>query len=159
MRPIFRFPIFLALLVWIAAVNPGRAQSSPRAADIAYNSPPEAGHVFNADRGYYAMVNGALEKWDFHRDGTFLHEGVAAGAGTSVRNSARGTYRIQGNVLILRIGNTATAFATPGSSSSMIGGGASSAGKDVRMKIELLGADGSDGVVLNGTTFHIRHGW
>lgn len=119
----------------------------------------ESGHALSADRGYYAMVNGALEKWDFHRDGTFLHEGVAAGTGTSVRNSARGMYRIQGNVLILHVGNTATAFATPGSSSSLIGGGAGSSGKTVQMKIQLLGADGSEGVVLNGTTFHIRHGW
>lgn len=160
MRRALRFLLAIALVEPISLGFAGSAQPMPFAAAPAPNPPAgESGRVLSADRGYYAMVNGALEKWDFHHDGTFLHEGVAAGAGTSVRNSARGTYRIEGSVLVLHIGNTATAFATPGSNSSMIGGAAKSSSKTVQLKIQLVGPDGDQGVVLNGTTFHIRHGW
>lgn len=155
-----RLFLAIAILGWGLLGLCAQAPQAPLVEPAVFNPPAaESGHVLSADRGYYAMVNGSLEKWDFHHDGTFLHEGVAAGAGTSVRNSARGTYRIQGNELILHIGNTATAFATPGASSSMIGGGAGSSGKTVQLKIQLLGPDGNEGMVLNGTTFHIRHGW
>ena len=161
MRPVLK--LFFALIVALgvsAQAQTIQAQPADEAVAATYDPLPiGAGRVLSVDRGYYAMVNGALEKWDFYHDGTFLHEGVAAGAGTGVRTSERGIYRIQGGALTLHIGKTATAFATPGINSSLLGGGSASNSKTVKMKIQLLGADGSDGVVLDGTTFHIRHGW
>jgi hypothetical protein len=119
------------------------------------------GKTFSASRLYYAMVNGALEKWDFYKDGTFLHQGVAAGSGTSVRHSERGTYRILSNVLQLQISKTATAFLTPGTSSrgnnTQMGGSANKNAETRQMKLQLVGPDGENGVVLNGTTFKVRH--
>jgi hypothetical protein len=132
------------------------AARTPRAAAAATSS---AAHALNADHGYYAMINGRLEKWDFHSDGTFLHEGVAGGAGAYSRGSERGTYSISGDKLVLKIGNTATAFGGGTASHAMLGGSASAATQTREMKIQLLGADGADGVVLNGVIFHIRHGW
>ena len=105
------------------------------------------------------MVNGGLQKWDFHHDGTFLHEGIMAGVGAAARNSQRGTYRIEGNIVILQVQNTATAFSTGGGGDSTLGGSSAMAAQIIRMKIQLIGADGADGIVLNGTKFGIRHGW
>lgn len=122
-------------------------------------TPASAAHTLSADRGYYAMLNGRLEKWDFHHDGTFLHQGVAGGPGAYSRGSERGTYSINGDKLVLKIANSATAFGGGAGSDTMMGGSASAAAQTKEMKIQLLGADGADGVVLNGVTFHIRHGW
>jgi hypothetical protein len=116
-------------------------------------------HTFDTDRGYYAMTNGRLEKWDFHSDGTFLHEGIAGGVGAFSRGSQSGTYSIEGDKLILKIGKTATAAGAGAGASSMLSGSAKTATETREMKIQLLGADGADGVVLNGVTFNIRHGW
>lgn len=138
----------------VSAMPPASPSTNPAAAA------PAAGQTFTVDRGYYAMAGQHMEKWTFNHDGTFLHEGVSAGAGTSVRGSARGTYRIEGNVIVLQIGKTTTAYATPGGSdSTMLGAGTNANTQTVRMSFQMLGADGSNGVVLNGTTFHIRHGW
>jgi hypothetical protein len=119
-----------------------------------------AGRTVSADRGYWAMVNGRLEKWDFHHDGTFLHEGIVSGVGADVGNDQRGTYRIEGNKLVLHVGGRATAFSTGVSGShSTLGGGAGVASQTLTMTIRLIGPDGADGIVLNGTKFGIRHGW
>jgi hypothetical protein len=119
------------------------------------------GQTFSATRLYYAMVNGALEKWDFYKDGSFLHQGVAAGSGTSVRHTERGTYRIQSNILELLVTKTATGFLTPGTSSrgntTQMGGSRNDNADTRQMKLQLLGPDGENGVVLNGITFKVRH--
>lgn len=115
---------------------------------------------FAADHGYWAMIGGRLDKWDFHHDGTFLHEGVMSGVGASVRSGGRGTYRMEGDKLILTVQNTATAFATGGGSGdSAQGASTSSAAQTETLSIKLIGQDGSDGIVLNGTKYGIRHGW
>lgn len=132
---------------------------SARASTVAAAVDAGAAHTLNADRGYYAMLNGRLEKWSFNHDGTFLHEGVAGGAGAYSRGSERGTYSINGDNLMLKIGNTATAFGGGAGSSAIVGASAGAATETRNMKIQLLGSDGADGVVLNGVTFHIRHGW
>lgn len=129
----------------------------------AYNAPPAAaqGQTFASDRRYYAMVNGSLEKWDFLHDGTFLHQGISAGAGTAVRGSQRGIYRIQGNVILLQINKTATAFATPGVSSeggnTQLGGSMNNAPQLIQMSFQMIGPDGQNGIVLNGRTYKVRH--
>jgi len=106
------------------------------------------------------MISGRLDKWDFHRDGTFLHEGVASGVGASVRSGARGTYRIVGDRLILNVQNTATAFATGrDSGNSAQGASTSAAAQTQTLIIRVIGQDGADGIVLNGTKYGIRHGW
>lgn len=126
-------------------------------------APSEAaqGKTFSATRLYYAMVNGALEKWDFYQEGTFLHQGVIGGSGTSVRHSERGTYRIQGTVLQLQTTNTATAFLTPGTSSrgntTQLGGSQNNNAAAREIKVQLVGPDGENGAVLNGVAFRVRH--
>jgi len=122
---------------------------------------PLPGQTLGANRGYWAMLGQRLDKWDFNHDGTFLHTGVVAAVGTGVRNSERGVYRIQGNRIVLQVGNTATAFVTPGSGSgsSLVGGGTGAAAPARTLSIQLIGPDGAGGIVLNGTTYKIRHGW
>lgn len=119
------------------------------------------GKTFSATRLYYAMVDGALEKWDFNKDGTFLHRGVIAGSGTSVGHSERGTYRIEGNALYLEVTKKATSFTTPGTSSrgntTQMGGSASGNTETRKVRIQLTGPDGENGVVLNGVVFKVRH--
>jgi hypothetical protein len=119
------------------------------------------GETFSVTRLYYAMVGGALEKWDFYKDGTFLHQGAIAGSGTAVRHSERGTYQIQGNVLQLQITRNATAFLTPGTSSrgntTQMGASRNTNAETRQMKIQLVGPEGENGVVLNGVTFKVRH--
>jgi len=115
---------------------------------------------FAADHGYWAMIGSRLDKWDFHHDGTFLHEGVVSGVGASVRNGARGTYRMEGDKLILNVQNTATAFTTGGNSGNATQGASTSAAAQTQtLTIKLIGQDGADGIVLNGTKYGIRHGW
>src|ERR1035437_971188 len=114
--------------------------------------------TFSVNRRYYAMVNGSLEKWDFNKDGSFLHEGVNGGGGTSVRGSERGTYSIQGNIIVLHVNKKTTAFITPGSRGTTQLGAASNASTQTRkMSIKLVGNDGENGVVLNGKPFNVRH--
>jgi hypothetical protein len=142
----------------VAAYPKSAAASTPVVTAAA--SAPQ-GSTFSANRLYYAMINGALEKWDFNADGSFLHQGVVAGSGTSVRGSERGTYQIQGNVLQLQITKQTTAFLTPGVSSSgrntQMGGNTTGNAQTRKMTFQSVGSDGQNGVVLNGTTFKVRH--
>ena len=133
--------------------------AGPRNARAATLTPASTAHTLSADHGYYAMLNGRLEKWDFHSDGTFLHEGVVAGVGALSRGSQSGTYSIDGDKLILKIGKNATAAGAGAGANAVLSGSAKTATETREMKIQLLGADGADGVVLNGVTFNIRHGW
>lgn len=110
---------------------------------------------------YYAMVSGALEKWDFYENGTFLHQWVASGSGTSARSSERGEFEVTGDTLLLRVTNSASAFATPGAEShgrqtAVLGGGQEKRAEVRRMKIKLLGPHGEQGVVLDGQPFKVR---
>lgn len=143
----------LAAAAFLASGTTARATGSVAAVTA------RAAHTLSADHGYYAMLNGRVEKWDFNSDGTFLHEGIAGGAGAYSRGSERGTYSIDGDKLVLKIGNTATAFAGGPHSNAMLGSSASTAPQTRDMRIQLLGPDGDNGVVLDGVTFHIRHGW
>lgn len=116
-------------------------------------------HTLDADRGYYAMTNGRLEKWDFHRDGTFLHQEPAIGLGAAAAGSQSGTYSIQGDRLLLKVNRSAPAAFARASANTFVSGPGVGSPQTRQLRIELLGADGAEGIVLNGVTFNIRHGW
>lgn len=104
---------------------------------------------------YYAMVGGAMEKWDFSSNGGFTHTGAASGVGASVRNFERGTYEIAGGTLILHVANTENAYAT----NRTIGSSRDTAVVTRKSKVQLLGAHGESGMVIDGQHFSPRHGW
>jgi hypothetical protein len=74
---------------------------------------------------YYGMDGRTLHTWEFHSDATFLHTWISSGAGTNVRNSERGSFRLVGDTVELRLSSTATGFTTPGvgGRTTAVGGG------------------------------------
>lgn len=97
---------------------------------------------------YFGYDGRTLHTWDFAADGTFLHTWIVSGAGTSVRNSERGAYRLMGNVLELKIGSSAGGFVTPGvgGRSVLVGGGSETSREVRRLTYEVS----DNGVVLDG---------
>jgi hypothetical protein len=152
----------LLTIAALALFSCGAANANPEHPAIRPPSINNAGGIqggtFGTDRRYYAMENGSLEKWDFNKDGSFLHEGVSAGVGTSVRGSERGTYSITGSAIVLHINKKTTAYATPGGNgSTQLGASTDKNTLTRKMSIKMLGKDGENGVVLNGKTFNVRH--
>jgi|ERR1035437_2660552 hypothetical protein len=74
---------------------------------------------------YYGMDGRTLHTWEFHSDATFLHTWISSGAGTNVRNSERGSFRLVGDTVELKLSSTTTGFTTPGvgGRSMAVGGG------------------------------------
>lgn len=110
---------------------------------------------------YFGMVNKTLHKWDFNPDGTFSHQIIASGSGTSVRNQEKGRFAITGTMLELTIEKHVTAYATPGleargRQTAFLGGGKENTSETRRMKIEILGANGEKGIVLDGMALKVR---
>ena len=97
---------------------------------------------------YFGYHGRTLHTWDFRSDSTFLHTWIASGAGTSVRNSERGAYRLTGNVVELKIVSAAGGFVSPGvgGRSVAVGGGAEARPEVRRLKFEVS----DSGVVLDG---------
>jgi hypothetical protein len=97
---------------------------------------------------YFGYDERTLHTWDFRSDSTFLHTWIASGAGTSVRNSERGAYRLTGNVVELKTISAAGGFVTPGvgGRSAAVGGGAEANQEVRRLKFEVS----DSGVVLDG---------
>ncbi len=111
---------------------------------------------------YYASINGAVEKWDFNADGTFTHTGIRPSSMSYGRNFERGSYSISNGVLTLHVKNQVNTFNDHQPRAA--GQGAQVAASDSSehsrtAKIQLLGNHGDKGVVIDGQTFNIRHGW
>jgi hypothetical protein len=110
---------------------------------------------------YYATVGGTLHKWDFNSDGTFMHQIIASGSGTGVRNLERGTFMVSGTGIELTIVKHVSAYTTPGvesngRQSSQLGANAEAKAEKRKMKIRLLGNNGDAGIELDGETFKVR---
>ncbi len=111
---------------------------------------------------YYANINGAVEKWDFSADGTFTHTGIRPSSMSYGRNFERGTYSISNGVLTLHLKNQVNTFndRQPRAAGQGARVAASDSSAQSRTaKIHLLGNRGDKGVVIDGQTFNIRHGW
>jgi hypothetical protein len=110
-----------------------------------------------AIRGNYFGYEGrTLHTWEFSPGGTFLHTWIAAGAGTSVRNSERGVFILNGDVLELRLKSAAGGFATPGvgGRSTISGGGAEASSEVRKLKIQIFKSE--SGIVLDGVKLKPR---
>jgi hypothetical protein len=96
-----------------------------------------AGSRFSGN--YYGREGRTLHTWEFHGDGTFLHSWIISGAGTSVRNSERGTFRLQGDTLEIALTSSASGFVTPGvgGRTTQAGGNAEPATQTRRLKVQL----------------------
>lgn len=107
---------------------------------------------------YFAMDGRTLHTWDFADDGTYLCTTVASGAGTSVRNSERGTYRLElkkgkGDI-VLTAKSEAGGFVTPGvGQGTLLGGGGGAKDETRRLTLEFKGEKGSEGIVLAGKSY------
>lgn len=110
---------------------------------------------------YYGMVDGVLHKWDFNRDGSFSHQIIASGRGTSVRNQEKGTFSLTGTMVELTIEKQVSAYATPGlethgRQTDLLGGAAEKKREIRHMKIEFLGPNGEKGINLDGKPLKVR---
>lgn len=106
------------------------------------------------DGSYFGHEGRLLHTWEFYKDGTFLHTWIASGAGTSVRNSERGTYSLIGNVLELHVRSSAGGFVTPGlgGRSTLSSGGTEARTEVRRLSVRFLKPDNAivlDGIKLN----------
>jgi hypothetical protein len=109
--------------------------------------------------GYYAVENGSLDQWTFYPDGSFLHEGAIPGAG--IARSERGAYVISHGYIELHINKSSSSVSAPGTRTIS---GVHAAFQDKksqvrRMKIQLLGRNGEDGIVLGNERLKAKHGW
>lgn len=106
---------------------------------------------------YFGYEGKTLHTWDFYEDGTFLHTRILSGAGTSVRNSERGDFQLDGEYLELKIGKATTGALTPavGGRDTLIAGG-TEAKKEIRkLKIQFL-KDGKAGILLDGKPLKVK---
>lgn len=116
-------------------------------------SRPEAAPVPKIAGSHFGFDGRTLHTWEFNRDGSFLHTWIVSGAGTGIRNSERGTYRLAGESLELKLTSSASAFTTPGvgGRSTLSGGGAGTASEKRQLKVEHLTSENAillDGVKL-----------
>lgn len=142
---------------------PGVAEPEPIAPGKIPNNPvvpqKQVGERFQGI--YFHMDGRTLHKWDFLEDGTFLHQIVAGGGGTGVRNSERGEYVISGEEISLKVTRNATAFSTPGledrgRQTTLLGGGADDGGETRKVKFGFVGPKGAEGIILDGVTMKPR---
>lgn len=104
---------------------------------------------------YFGYQGRTLHTWDFNPDGTFLHTTIVSGAGTNVRNSERGTFRVAGSYLEITVMKSASAFTTPsvGGRGTQTGGGADTHSDVRRVPFRDLG---KDGIVIDGVTMKVK---
>jgi hypothetical protein len=130
---------------FLKAAEAERLADEPRGAELA----PLASASAPALRpSYFGYEGRTLHTWDFSPDGTFLHTWIVSGAGTSVRNSERGSYRLRGDTLELKLNSSATGFVTPGAGgrTTLSGGGAEEVPQTRQVTIRF----DSSAVILDG---------
>lgn len=133
----------------------------PRLRRAAAKKPPRARLAAPAGRSgfsgrFYGMSGRTLNTWDFNPDGTFYHATIASGAGTSVRNSERGSFEVHGAWMILRVQNTAGGFVTPGAGRSVqLGGAAASSASLRRLSLRKL-PHASGAILLGGERLKVK---
>ena len=112
-----------------------RRQAEVQASDPPLRSP--AGSRFSGN--YLGYEGRTLHTWEFQGNGTFLHTWIVSGAGTSVRNSERGTFRLQGDTLEIALASSASGFVTPGigGRTTQAGGNAETASQTRRLKVQM----------------------
>jgi hypothetical protein len=135
------------------AVHPAPSTAAREKPVVSPSSPrPSESSPSKFAGNYYGFEGRTLHTWDFHAGGTFLHTWIVSGAGTSIRNSERGEFHLDGDLLALKVNSAATAFATPGvgGRSTQLGGGAEHTQSNRRLKIRRLkeGAIVLDGIEL-----------
>jgi hypothetical protein len=107
---------------------------------------------------FFGYEGPTLHTWEFSTDGTFVHTVVSGPAESSSRSQERGTYAQWDDSLDLTVSTeagvgTAGSDASPGS--GLVLGGHADAKvpkRRVQMTYRLLGENGADGIVLDGTT-------
>lgn len=130
---------------------PAVAATGPAVLPPSAPVPPERTAAFHGS--YFGMVGSVLHTWDFSNGGSFLHTIIASGAGTSVRNSERGRFRLEGDTLVLMVESTAGGFVTPaiGGHSSQIGASKDTSGETRRLALRKIGPGTAGGIELAGS--------
>src|SRR5438552_954263 len=77
------------------------AQNRPFSSRVPETPAPNREPAFSGR--YYGYEGRTLHTWNFNPDGTFLHTSIAAGVGTSVRSSEKGTFRMSDEYLELTL--------------------------------------------------------
>jgi hypothetical protein len=113
----------------------------------------QTGGTFN---GNYQSRDGVnLEKWDFFSNGEFIHQG-SLNFGDFGRTQ-RGVYRISGSTLVLHIySRTQSSTVHVPASGAAQWAGQANCSVTHNSTIQLLGANGSQGVVIDGRKFASR---
>lgn len=111
------------------------------------------GSVAGAFSGrFFAMVNGNVELWFFFPNGKYMHREDVAGM--DLAREDHGTYRIGGGYLVLNSTEKITGYAASGNGGSM-GSFVNNNKNTVRLKMQLLGPNGKNGMVLDGVTYKV----
>jgi hypothetical protein len=108
---------------------------------------------------FYHMNGPSSETtWDFLADGTCLKTSIGGGTGVSARSSERGTYTISNGTLEVHFTRKTGASTTTvtGGDRSTLTGSTQQASEVHRYAIELLGTNGSGGMVLDGVTYKVK---
>ena len=132
----------------IATANSGGLTRQNQGAS---NIVPVSSNKVFLNRGYFAMVNGKVEEWNFSLNGTFTHVTVVPGFG---RHFQRGYYVISNGSLEISANESITA----GAGSAVHGQLAFlNNKKNVQtMRIQLIGPGGKNGMVLNGIRYEVK---
>jgi len=103
---------------------------------------------------YWAYQDGALHEWEFHKDRTFLHTWIANGPGTTVHNSETGTFRLNGQFLLLEVTSSTGGPVVPGASEQarQSVGEADRSSEFRRLRIRFL----QEGIVIGGVELRIK---
>jgi hypothetical protein len=99
---------------------------------------------------YYGYEGRTLHTWEFQPNGGFLHTWIVSGGGANIRNSERGRFELERDVLVLKVSSAATGFTAQGvgGNSTLVGGGAQDASEIRRVKIAFV--KNEDALVLDG---------
>jgi hypothetical protein len=122
---------------------------APIASASIFSDPSPSASRFSGK--YFGFEGRTLHTWEFYESGTFLHTTVASGAGTSVRSSERGRYRLLGDTLELKFTSSASGFVTLGigHNNTILGGDGEGGNSETRkLKVQITTAE--KGIILDG---------
>ena len=111
---------------------------------------------------FYGFANGAEHLWDFMAGGNFVHRVFAAGAGTRVGKTERGTFRISadGGSITLRTSKVSVAVGTPavGGRGTALAGGTDDSSQVRVLSFSLDGPRNTHGagIVIDGVGYLVR---
>lgn len=140
------------------------ADSTAASAANAASAPKPAVKAIHSDfkGNFYVYRGNSEEMWEFYEDGTYLHRSIAAGGGTSVGVSERGSFVVAPDrkSIELRVTKTTSAYSAPtvGGKGTALGAGSDQSRQVRVLKLNLNGPKGphGTGIILGGVPLNVR---